>query len=146
MKKIKDSFAGVIVGIILVIVGIVLLWWNEGNNVKNIKTVDELNKNYVDIKSSPIDKANEGKLVALSGKMVIKDDELEDETFNVKVKSAKLERIVEMYQWEETKDEDDNGTTYSYKKEWNSSRNDSSTFNDSKKHSNPEMEYESINY
>ena len=38
MKKIGDSFKGVVFGIILIIIGVVLLWWNEGNNVKNLKS------------------------------------------------------------------------------------------------------------
>ena len=42
MEKIKNSFSGVILGIIFIIIGTVLLWWNEGNNVNNIKTTDEL--------------------------------------------------------------------------------------------------------
>ena len=42
MKKIGNSIVGVIIGIICLIGGTGLLWWNEGNNVKNIKTTDEI--------------------------------------------------------------------------------------------------------
>ena len=146
MKMIKDSFAGVIIGIILFVVGIGLLWWNEGNNVKNIKTVDELRKNYVDVSISPIDSANEGKLVALTGKMTIEDSALVDEVFNVEIKSAKLKRVVEMYQWTETQSEEEGKTTYSYEKKWSEGRIDSSEFNESAKHSNPSIEFESTEY
>ena len=145
MKKIKDSFAGVIIGLILLIGGMILLWWNEGNNVKNIKTVDELRKNYVDIKNSPIDDANEGKLVAVSGQMAIDDETLLDQEFNVEVKTAKLVRVVEMYQWDENAHEEDDITTYTYEKVWKDTRIDSSTFHEGD-HQNPEMSYETQYY
>ena len=40
---------GVLAGLLMVIIGTVLLWWNEGNNVRNIKTTDEIEKTVVDI-------------------------------------------------------------------------------------------------
>ena len=63
MKKIGQSFSGVIIGFILVVVGIGILWWNEGNNVSNLRSVSEGLKNYVDVSSTEVDNENEGKLV-----------------------------------------------------------------------------------
>lgn len=141
MKRIKDSFAGVLTGIGLLIAGIILLFWNEGNNVNNIKTVDELSSNYIDIANSPVDTANEGKLVALNGKMNIADAALTDSDFGIEVKTAKLNRIVEMYQWEEREENDNNKTNYTYEGVWRDSRIDSSNYHDLS-HNNPEMPYE----
>ena len=145
MQRIKDSFAGVITGIVLLLAGIVLLFWNEGNNVKNIKTVDELSANYIDIANSPVDPANEGKLVALNGRMKIADDTLSDPEFGVSLHAAKLRRVVEMYQWDETEEDDDNRKTYSYDGVWRDYRIDSSSFHDTS-HQNPEMPYETTDY
>ncbi len=145
MKKVKNSFSGVIFGIILLIGGIILLWWNEGNNVKNIKTVDELRKNYVDIENSPIKSENEGKLVAVNGKMNIGNEPLVDPEFNIEVNTAKLERIVEMYQWEEVSHEEDDRTTYSYEKKWSDQHIDSAQFRKDG-HNNPQMPFESQYY
>ena len=142
MKRIKDSFAGVLIGIVLFLAGIVLLFWNEGNNVKNLKTVDELSATYIDIANSPIDANNEGKLVALNGKMDIADAALTDSEFGVQLKTAKLNRIVEMYQWEERKETDDNNTRYEYKAVWSESQIDSSTFHNTS-YQNPSMPYSS---
>ena len=145
MKKVKNSFGGVIFGIILFIAGIILLWWNEGNNVKNIKTVDELRKNYIDIENTPIESKNEGKLVAINGKMDIGREPLVDSEFNIEVYTAKLKRVVEMYQWEEESHEEDDRTTYSYKKVWSDKNIDSASFHKNN-HNNPDMPYESQDY
>ena len=135
MKKIGDSFKGILGGIISIILGIGILWWNEGNNVKNLKTTAEMEKSYIDVSSDKIDEANEGKLVATNGKL-INEKELTDETFSVKVKTPLLKRVVEVYQWEEESKTEDDVTTYSYKKVWSSDLIDSSNFND-KKYVNP---------
>ena len=141
MERLKDSLKGVIFGVILFIAGIVLLFWNEGNNVKNIKTVDEISATYIDIANSPVDAKNEGKLVALNGKMAIADAALQDSEFGVEVKTAKLVRIVEMYQWEEREETDNNSRNYYYDGVWRESRIDSSNFHDAN-HENPSMPYE----
>jgi len=120
MKK-ENSILG---GIIILILGICLLWWNEGNNVKNIQTVNEGLKNYVDIKSDKIDSKYDGKLVATNGKLIV-NGEVSDAEFNVSSNSAALYRKVEMYQWTEDCDADNNCT---YNKEWKEELIDSSNF------------------
>ena len=89
-----------------------------------------------------VDKNNEGKLIATHGKL-INEDTLTDEVFKVSIKTPKLVRTVEMYQWKEeehTEDDDDN-TTYTYEKVWSESLIDSSSFHQSG-HDNPaSMQY-----
>ena len=136
MKKVGNSFKGILGGIIAVIIGIVLLWWNEGNNVRNIKTTNEMSKSVIDIDSSKVDAANEGKLVATHGKLV-NEETLSDSTFGVSLVTPKLVRTVEVYLWVEKEHDDSDGyTTYSYEKEWTSELIDSSNFNKSG-HDNP---------
>ncbi len=133
MKRVGNAFSGVLGGILLIIIGVVLLWWNEGNNVRNIKTTAEMEKIVVDVKSDKVDSKNEGKLIATSGDL-INEQEMFDETFNVKAKTPIMKRIVEVYQWEEDSTTDDEGhTTYTYDKKWSSRIIDSGNFHDKKK-------------
>lgn len=132
----KKKSGGLLVGIILIILGSVLLIYNEKNNVKNIKTVKEIEKVAITIPSDKVDTSNEGRLVALNGDFIVEDEKVEDYNFGVDIKSALLKRKVEVYQWKEEEDTSNNTTTYSYKKEWSDSIIDSSNFNDSN-HQNP---------
>ena len=145
MKRIGNSFKGILGGFIAIAIGAVLLWWNEGNNVRNLKTTAEMSKTYIDVSSEKIDEANEGKLIATSGAL-INEKELYDETFNVKIVTPVMKRVVEIYQWEENSSTDDDGnTTYSYSKVWSESIIGSSNFHD-KSHVNPATKKYSSEY
>lgn len=137
-KKKGGLFAGVLVGLLMVIIGTGLLWWNEGNNVRNIKTTDEIEKKVVEIASDSDSAAYAGQLVALGDKFIVRDEEIADDTFHVSLHTAALHRVVEVYQWEEESDTDSDGdTTYSYKKVWHEGLIDSSSFSYSG-HDNPD--------
>ena len=137
MKKIKDSFGGVIAGILLLIAGTYLLWWNEGNNVRNIATTNEVEKTGIEVKADSVDENNEGKLVAVAGNLEVMDEALTDTKFNISVKSSKLVRKVEMYQWEETEHtDDDDRKTYTYEKKWSDDLINSQDFHQAG-HNNP---------
>ena len=146
MKKIGESFKGILGGFVFIIIAVILLWWNEGNNVRNLKTTAEMDKIVIDVSSESIDKNNEGKLIATHGKL-INEEVLKDEEFSLSLKTPKLVRIVEMYQWEEDSNtDDDNKTTYTYKKVWSESVIDSGNFHDAG-HDNPAiMPYKSQTY
>ena len=136
MKRVGNSFKGILGGFVFIIIGVVLLWWNEGNNVRNLKTTAEMDKSFVDVSSESVDPQNEGKLIATYGKLV-NEEEMTDETFGVTVKTPLLRRTVEVYQWDETSNTDEDGdTTYSYSKKWSSDLIDSSNFHQSG-HDNP---------
>lgn len=125
-------------GIIILLIGVGLLWWNEGNNVSNLQSVDEGYKNYTDVSSKKVDAKYDGKLVATHGKLTVNGEIIDDE-FGIKTTSAVLKRTVEMYQWEESC-ENDNCT---YKKVWSDEIIDSEDF-DKEGHDNPsDMPYES---
>ena len=136
----KNKGGSIMGGVVILIIGITLLWWNEGNNVRNIQSVNEGLKNYTDVKSDKINEKYDGKLVATSGKLIVNTDVSDDE-FNVISKSAVLMRSVEMYQWQEECEGEENNCTY--EKVWSDELIDSSEFTNSG-HDNPDkMLYES---
>lgn len=137
MKKVKNIFGGVIGGIIFIILGIGLLWWNESNNVKNIKTIEEARSEVINISNEKVDSSNEGKLVSTNGKISISEEYLLDSMFNVKSpQSLKMVRVVEMYQWEEDTETQNDKTVYVYNRDWSSELIKSNNFND-KSRTNP---------
>ena len=136
MNRIGNSIKGVVGGFIFLVLGVILLWWNEGNNVKNLKTTAELEDSYVDVKSNKVESKNDGKLIATHGKL-INEKELTDEIFGVTIKTPIMKRTVEVYQWKETSNTDKDGnTTYSYNKDWSERLIDSSEFHETG-HDNP---------
>lgn len=121
----------------LLIGGIILLWWNEGNYVKVASAIKEAQSDYVQVKDGKVESANDGKVIATSGKLVVSED-AKDEAFKISVNSALLSRRVEMYQWDEDCDEDNH---CSYSKKWDDTAISSSSFKEG--HSNPSMPFDS---
>ena len=86
MEKNKKN-SGILGGLLLLLVGIGLLWWNEGRTVKNQSGINEARKNYTQIKSDKIDSKYDGKLVATNGNLDLSaSPELKDEKFGITVK------------------------------------------------------------
>ena len=130
------SIKGIFIGIILFIIGIPVLWLNEGRAVKTYRALKEGAENVMPIEAAKVDAANEGKLVHVSGKAET-EDVLKDSQFGIEFKGIKLARKVEMYQWEEhssteTKKKvggsEEKVTTYTYGKDWSETAIDSSQF------------------
>ena len=146
-SKSNKKGSGIIACLLLLVIGTILLWWNEGNNVRNIKTITQMEKEVVEISSEKVTPENDGKLVATNGSLVVEDETVNDNEFTVSMKTPHLKRVVEMYQWKEDEDTDDNGhKSYSYKRVWDESVINSSSFHDSG-HSNPNsMPYKSNNF
>lgn len=140
-QRLGSSFRGIGSGFLLLIVGTVLLWWNEGRAVKTARMLNRAEK--VAIEMPDINSVNpefDGKLVHATGK-VATNDVLIDNLFGIQENAIKLERDVEYYQVQETsssktKDKLGGGqetvTTYDYKNGWSSSRINSSEFKDEK--------------
>ena len=74
---------------------------------------------------------------------IILNKDLEDKDFNVKVRTSKLERIVEIYQYKETKEDDE---TYSYETDWYNELIDSSKFKNSEYKNPSDIKYKSEVY
>lgn len=147
----KDSIGGALFGLVLVLVGAVLLFWNEGRAVKRYKDLKEGAGAVVAIDSAQVDPAAEGKLVHLVGETRTAAP-LRDADFGISAPAVKLVRRAEMYQWVEVERSETrksgSGTetvkTYSYEKQWRDSPVDSTRFKVAAEHRNPgEMRYRS---
>ena len=151
-SRIGSAIKGILVGLILFVMAFPLLFWNEGRAVKTYKTLKEGAGIVVSIISDNIDATNNEKLVHVTGKGDT-NAILVDPIFDVSVNALKLERVVEMYQWEEVLESDTKkklggGTetveTYTYTKIWSEQTISSTTFQKPTGHQNPSsIQYES---
>lgn len=135
----KGGFCSGVFGLIL---GVVLLFWNEGRSVKRYAMIQEGIKSVVSVSdTSTVNSKNEGKLVILSGPLTTTDSPLNDSSFGVEQEALLMDRQVAMYQWTETKKQqkkdDKTITTYSYSKGWYTTLKSSSSFHEIRGHSNP---------
>ena len=146
MNKTKRG-GGILGGLIFLVIGISVLWSNEGRTVKTQAAIGEATKSFIQVKSDKVDSKNEGKLIATKGKLNIDNsNELKDDTFGINVKAVKMKRLVEMYQWKEKCTEENEKTKCTYEKVWDSKIIDSSDYTISG-HENPsDMLYESEEY
>ena len=139
--RLGSSFRGIGTGIVLIIAGTALLWWNEGDFVGTgdaLREAQAITQELGDI-SRP-DAAKNGQLVHASGPLATKDM-LNDPVFGLSVNAIRLERMVEFYQWvEDAKQEkrqklgggEETVTTYTYAARWTPHPADSSQFRDPK--------------
>ncbi|MBU3666112.1 MAG: hypothetical protein FGM15_09605 [Chthoniobacterales bacterium] len=154
-SRIGKSISGIIVGLILLLIGVGLLFWNEGRAVKTYKTLKEGQGLVIDVSAESVDAANDGKLVHLTADAVT-DEILSDQDFGVSANAIRLRRDVEMYQWQETEKSEtrkklgggeETVTTYTYSKAWSSQLNNSANFQDPAGHENPaEFPYDSMTW
>jgi hypothetical protein len=139
-NRLLDSLKGAGLGFILFGIGTILLFVNEGNYVKNYKTIGDAKKALVkgttDI--SELNPALEGKLIYTNGFADTKDA-LTDELFGASEQAISLARKVEYYQYvERSKTEkkekvggsEETTITYTYEKMWVSSPVNSGGFAD----------------
>jgi len=145
--RIRNSFFGFFLGLALVAGAFYLLFWNEGRAVHTEKGLKEGSKVVASVGSDRVDPSNQGKLVHLSGTLRI-DGALKDAEFGIEAPGVlKLERVVEMFQWNEnsstetTRSKADGGeehtTTYSYEKIWSPKLIPSENFKHPSDHRNP---------
>ncbi|MCL2304994.1 MAG: TMEM43 family protein [Planctomycetaceae bacterium] len=137
LERMKNSFGGIIVGIILIAAGTVLLWWNEGNFVKTRAALNEAQSVTSELENiNEVNNANNGQLVHAIGAAETQE-ELKDPFFGVTTVAIRLERAVEFFQWVEHKKTEtrtragggeEKKITYSYTQEWTRSPVESSQF------------------
>lgn len=155
--KLKDSCGGAIMGLLIFVVSIVLLFWNEGRAVNRAKDLDEGGQIVVEIdlsdfvqnataSNSVFEDGIENKLIHVTG-MLTTASVLVDPIFgvssstgrtdNTTTSALRLRRFVEMYQWQESSQTKETKTstggtrketTYSYDKIWSSNYIDSTQF------------------
>ncbi len=154
-SRAKNSFGGIIFGILAVALGVVLLFWNEGRSVKRYKDLKEGAGTVVEVGSDSIDSAMEGKLIHFTGQAKT-GSPVSDPVFGITESAIRLVRTAEIYQWvEKVKTEEkknvggsaDRTKTYSYRQEWVGKPVNSSEFKVSNGHVNTsEMKYRSESY
>jgi hypothetical protein len=144
-SRILASIKGVLVGGAFFVGSFPLLVWNEGRAVKTARSLEEGAGAVVSVPADRVDAGNQGKLVHVSGEATT-GETLADPDFGVSAPAIRLERVVEMYQWDEdekseTKNKLGGGTetvkTYTYKKVWSDKLIDSDRFKQSGSHANP---------
>jgi len=150
MQNLGGSLVGVLIGFLLLIGSIILIWWNEGESVKQADALEQMRDATVVLHDARVNTANDGKPVWVYGRMV-PTKQLKDATFGVTSDGLVLERNVQMYQWRESSHSStekklgggtETVTTYTYEKEWSPSVIHSSNFKNSLNHQNPqEMPY-----
>ena len=124
------------VGITLFIIGTIILFWNEGNYVKNKTSIKEAQSVVVEVDDvSLLNPELNGKLIYGVSK-ALTDEILRDELFGVSVNAVNIWRMVEYYQLVEesrttsSQAGSSRSTSYTYNKEWVGSPINSSDFKD----------------
>jgi hypothetical protein len=143
--RLKNSFSGILFGILMILGGMTLLFWNEGRAVRRAKALTEGESNVVSITPGQPTGPYEGKLIHFSAEATTTET-LRDSAFDVSALALRLRREVEMFQWEESRRSEEKKklgggtetiTTYSYSKSWSSSPINSGSFKQSQEHQNP---------
>ncbi len=144
-SRIIGAFWGLLIGLVLITVSFVLIFWNESNGLHTEQSLRETEQVYVRADASPIDPNNNMRVVYFNG-LATTNDTLQDTLFNISTKAIKLQRQVEMFQWEENTDthtENETGgsekeiITYSYKQVWSNKVINSNDFKSPAGHENP---------
>ncbi len=147
-SRLGGALTGAIFGFILVIVAIVALLWNEGRSVATYELLVEGQSIVVSTDAARIDPALDGKLVHIESGVVPEADVVDPDTGISASGVIGLARKVEMYQWVEEKSSktekklgggEETVTTYTYSREWSGDAQDSSKFQESAGHENPEF-------
>jgi hypothetical protein len=151
-SRLANSFAGLIIGPLLVIGAIVLLWWNEGRAVQAIVGLKDAASQVIEAEASGPLPANADKLIHVVGPATAQAPIQDSEVGITFTDQVAVSRTAEMYQWkenkkEETKEEMGGGTTttttYDYTHEWSDDPINSSEFKYPDGHQNPEMPFRS---
>lgn len=147
ISRLGDSLKGIIVGLVLFIIGFPVLFWNEGNSVRTAKALDEGEGACISLDTAEaIDSDYDGRLIHASARAETTET-LRDAEFGIFATAIRLEREVEMYQWEEeshTTEKKNLGgsvtrtTTYTYDKVWSDRAIVSSDFKEAG-HDNPRV-------
>ena len=146
-SRIGNAIVGSIVGLLLFIVAIPLLFWNEGRAVTTYRSLKEAQGVVISVSPEAVVAANEDKLVYTTGDAAASGP-VEDDALGLSTEALLLSRKAEMYQWVEHKDSktekklgggEETVTTYRYEKEWSDDAVHSSDFKHPEGHGNPDQ-------
>ncbi|MCU0881947.1 MAG: TMEM43 family protein [Hyphomonadaceae bacterium] len=151
-QRLGDSLGGTLIGIVLVLVSIGLLAWNESRAINAIRGLDTGARSAISLPSGSVAATNEGRLIHVTGTSAT-GGPLDDPITGASVANALiLTRQVEMYQWTETSKAEtrdkvggtqETVTTYTYARGWSDEAQDSTRFAQPQGRTNPPMELSS---
>lgn len=148
-ERLKGAIVGVLIGLLMIPISVVLLFWNEGRAVTTARSLTEGAGLVQSVSADRVNPANQDKLVHVAGPLAL-GGSVSDGEFGVTAQAVRLVRKVEMFQWkEESKSEtrkklgggEETVTTYSYVREWSDRVHDSTRFKQPGNHHNPQMRY-----
>ncbi len=137
-SRLGSSFGMVGFGFLMFAGGVILLGWNEKRTVDTSRGLAEGASQVVSVAEGEPLSNYEGQLIHVSGFADAEDGPLQDAQFGVQAKALRLNRQVEMFQWEEkskttTRTKIGGGeervTEYTYDKTWSRTLINSSRFN-----------------
>ncbi len=146
-ERILDSIKGILIGLVLVVVSCVLMFWNEGRSAQTAAALAEGAGAVVSVSSTQVDPAQEGKLIHVASDVTL-GQAARDTDFGFEAKGLRLARKVEMFQWKEESHSEtqkklgggeETITRYTYTKEWSDRAVDSTRFRSAQDHRNPAM-------
>ncbi len=151
--RLKESIKGILAGFFLLVATFPLLFWNEGRAVHRARVLEAGRGSVVSLEEPVVDPANQGRLVHLTGELR-SNETVRDPQIGLEVDGVRLERNVEMYQWQEhdrqrteksASGSERTVTEYSYERVWSSRAIDSSRFREAG-HYNPPMTLENATF
>jgi hypothetical protein len=149
--RLWQAIVGVFIGLILVVVSVGVLFWNEGRAIRTAQGLAEGAGIVRSAAADRVDSSNDGRLIHVTG-ILSTAGAVSDPDFAIRVQGVRLERRVEVYQWkEETHSEtrtkfgggEERTTTYKYVRTWSDKPIDSDRFKEPRGHTNPVMTYQS---
>lgn len=144
-SRIMSSLWGILIGLFLIGVSFFVVFWNEGHGLRTAQSLEQAQKVLISVPNSPVDPKNDNKVIYFNG-LATTNDVLTDSLFGISEKAIKLERKVEMYQWEENSDtqtekqmggSEKEVTNYTYAQTWSEKLISSKEFKEQTGHQNP---------
>lgn len=142
--RIGRSLKGIFAGLVIALISVAVLIFNERNAVRDIRANQELDKKVVTVANDTIDSTKEGQLIHLNGPSVT-PDLVEHPQFGISENAIRLSWNSEIYQWKERTESDTKKNTggsettttnYIYEKQWVADAIDSSSFKEPVGHEN----------
>ncbi len=89
-----NAFKGILIGLVLVLAGVALLWWNEGRAVLTAQGLTEGAGLVISVAADHLDPANEGRLAHTSGRALTGGSLTDPDFPYMTVKALALQRSV----------------------------------------------------
>jgi len=128
-------------GMLFTLLAFIIIFFNELDSINQYKILDQGAGEVISIDADIVNPSNDGKLVHLTG-IAESEKMINDNLLKLSVEAIKLRRIVEMYQWNEKKINDNkkeskNKLSNDYEKKWSKNLINSKDFNITNGHENP---------